>query len=68
MFGMRITLLASAHISCVTGVAKVEHKAGHAQAMDCRLDLSQGTLNISWIPMTEAAAGKLYINPPGYGQ
>lgn len=68
MFGMKITLLASAQVSCVKGVANVEHEAGHAQAVDCRLNLSQGTLNISWIPMTKAAAGKLYINPPGYGQ
>lgn len=68
MFGMRILLPPSAHICYVTGVANVEHKAGHAQAVDCRLDLSQAKLNISWIPMTKAAAGKLYINPPGYRQ
>lgn len=68
MFGMRITLPPSARICCVTGVASVEHKAGHAQAVDYRLGLSQATLNISWIPTTKAAAGKLYINPPGYGQ
>lgn len=67
MSGMRITLLTSAHIFCLMGVENVEHKAGHTQAVDCRLDLSQQTLNISWIPMTKAAAGKLYINPPGYG-
>lgn len=68
MFGLRITPLASTHISYVTGVVNIEYKAGHAQAVDCKFDLSQGMLNMSWIPMTKAAAGKLYINPPGYGQ
>lgn len=68
MFGMRIILPPNAHICCVTGEANVEQKAGHAQAVDSKLNLSQATLNVSWIPVTKAAAGKLYINPPGYRQ
>lgn len=47
MFSTRITLLASIHVSCVLKLVNVEHSVGLAWAVDCRLALRQGTLNIS---------------------
>lgn len=63
MFGMRITLPPSARICCVTGVASVEHKAGHAQAVDCRLDLSQATLNILMDTNDQGSSRQIIYKP-----